>query len=517
MEEIIESVGSNDKYQRIIIAILLGCSPLATIYTLQISYLTKYPDFLVRRINSKQNFTIQEYNSSICDSSIYEIKKYPNTSIDNWSYNFDLYCNRNFYNLLITSAIFIGGITSAVIISPFPDKVGRLKIYKSFFIGVFICHLNFLFSIGPIHIILINLVGGFISFIYSLSFVIITEYLTQSITGKVFGLFSAIYPIFGILMGFYFLTINNYKLLFLFTTLLSGVILYLILKYMTESPLWLALNGEKEEFIKVLDKIAMINNKETNWENFKKYNMEKINEVCLKKEITKIKEKTIFDILTLKSQRKNLIIHAYLWLASSINFFGIILNLKTMKGGFFANSISAFIGEAISELFAGIFSDKLGRLPCMKYPAFIGSISFIIYLYVPDNFKFIFVFGAMLGNASMFAIISIYTPEVFPTPIRGLICGYTNIFARIGPLLLPYLTEILGDGVNWIFIIGGFGCGIVCFFIEETLGKELPNIIPEDEELKDNFLSGDENVRESYKKINHSYHVKSMKSGRFKI
>ena len=105
MEEIIESVGSNDKYQRIIIAILLGCSPLATIYTLQISYLTKYPDFLVRRINSKQNFTIQEYNSSICDSSIYEIKKYPNTSIDNWAYNFDLYCNRNFYSLLITSAI----------------------------------------------------------------------------------------------------------------------------------------------------------------------------------------------------------------------------------------------------------------------------------------------------------------------------------------------------------------------------------------------------------------------------
>ena len=76
MEEIIESVDYNDKYQRIIIIIVLCCSPLATIYTLPISYLTKYPDFLIRPVNSTQNFTIQEYNSSICDSSIYEIKKY---------------------------------------------------------------------------------------------------------------------------------------------------------------------------------------------------------------------------------------------------------------------------------------------------------------------------------------------------------------------------------------------------------------------------------------------------------
>ena len=516
MDEILESVGSNDKYQRIIIIIVLCCSPLATIYTLQISYLTKYPDFLIRPVNSTQNFTIQEYNSSICDSSIYEIKKYPNTSIDNWAYNFDLYCNRNFYSLLITSAIFIGGIASAIIISPYPDKIGREIIYKYFFIGVFICHLNLLFNIGPIHIILINLVGGFISFIYSLSFVVITEYLSQSITGKVFGFFSAIYPFFGVLMGIYFLTINNYKLLFLFTTILSAITLYLILIYMTESPHWLASKGEKEEFIKVLDKIAKINNRETKWENFKKYNMEKIDKICIKKITTNIKEKTIYDILTLKSQRKNLIIHAYLWLFSSINFFGIILNLRTMKGGFFANSISAFIGEAISELFAGIFSDKIGRIPCMKYPAFIGSISFILYLYVPDNFKFIFVMGAMLGYSSIFSIISIYTPEVFPTPIRGLICGYTNILARGGPLLVPYLTEFLGDGVNWIFIIGGFGCGIICFFIEETLGKELPNIIPEDEELKKNFLS-DENERESINNINDSYDVKSMGSGRFKI
>ena len=74
----------------------------------------------------------------------------------------------------------------------------------------------------------------------------------------------------------------------------------------------------------------------------------------------------------------------------------------------------------------------------------------------------------------------------------------------------------MGDGVNWIFIIGGFGCGIICFFIEETLGKELPNIIPEDEELKKNFLS-DENERESINNINDSYDVKSMGSGRFKI
>ena len=89
----------------------------------------------------------------------------------------------------------------------------------------------------------------------------------------------------------------------------------------------------------------------------------------------------------------------------------------------------------------------------MKYSAYLGSISFLIYKFVGMNLKSIFVMGAMFGYAAVYNVIGIYVPENFPVYIRAIVTGFLIIMVRFSPMLVPYLTNNLGQNVDYIFII----------------------------------------------------------------
>ena len=126
----------------------------------------------------------------------------------------------------------------------------------------------------------------------------------------------------------------------------------------------------------------------------------------------------------------------------------------------------------------------------MKYSAYLGSISFLIYKFVGMNLKSIFVMGAMFGYAAVYNVLGIYVPENFPVFIRANVTGFLIILLRFSPMLVTYLTNNLGQNVDYIFIILGFLAGFILNFLDETFGKPIIEHIPEEEEedLKNKFI-----------------------------
>lgn len=193
---------------------------------------------------------------------------------------------------------------------------------------------------------------------------------------------------------------------------------------------------------------------------------------------------SLIQIIQFKSQRTNFIFNTLLWGVGGFCFYGIILNLGHMGGDdFFADSILAFTGEIISELSSGWLAEIFGRVSIMKYGSFMGATSFIMYISAPNSLswlKSLFIFLAMFGYAAEFNLIYIYTPELFPTPIRATICGFSYLISRLGAMIVSPLTEALGTSlINLIFVLLGYGLGILCYYCDETLGKEIQDEIPE--------------------------------------
>lgn len=492
MNECLEAVGNNGKFQKIIIYICVLDSLLTTIYTLIISFLTKQPDFFI--INKEEPNEVPlhvSYSKEICDNSKFILTK-DNKSIHNWTYEFNLFCDREYLNTLIVYSILIGQLLGTIFLSPIPDIYGRKNIFKVIITVSLIIHINLVLLQNPFHVMISNLLGGITSFAYTMGFYIIIEYIRNDLTGSVLGVFNAIYPLFGVFLGFFFLTINNFRILFIITTILSIILSYLTFYYFTESPHWLHSMGRKQECLNVLTFIAKVNDKEKDWINFQNKNpdiIKKIGEQKIENNTNK-KNYSIFQILNFPSQRNKILLLCCLWFASGMNFFGILLNLGHMEGNFFLNGILSFSGEIISELGSGYLADKKGRIWVMKYSAYLGSISFLIYKFVGMKLKSIFVMGAMFGYAAIYNVLGIYVPENFPVFIRAKVTGFLIVLLRFSPMLVPYLTQIFGQNVDYIFIILGFFAGSILNFLDETLGKPIVESIPEeeDEELKNKFL-----------------------------
>ena len=111
--------------------------------------------------------------------------------------------------------------------------------------------------------------------------------------------------------------------------------------------------------------------------------------------------------------------------------------LNKMKGNFFSNSIFAFTGEIISEMTTGCLSGVYGRLLVMKISALLGSTCFLLYMYSSESIGFILIMFSMIGYAGIFNVVSIYIPEIFPTPIRGTACSLLLLICRFSTLAVP--------------------------------------------------------------------------------
>ncbi len=501
MEEALNIIKLNGKYQKILIFVLISTSFLSSVISVSYSYLTKHPSYECSIKSSNSPFKECDYNNGeFCEyNSEYYFRKNYEKSLHNWSYSFDLYCQNEYYIPLIGSSFFFGGILGSIIVTPLPDKYGRKKIFNFLIFLSCIVHINLFLCFNPSFLVLLCFISGFCYSIYGMFGVIMSEYLPINEISMLMTYSNAIYPLAGVLLAFFFLYINNWRIFFGFTATLHIITTFLALYYFTESPKWLFSQAKFEECINVLNTISLYNNTNTQWKDYllknkgNIFNLKNTVNVLKKKMTTNVNHISIFKIITYPSQRNKILILILLWYGSSFCFYGIILNLNKLEGDFFLLSILAFLGEMISEVISGYLADFYGRVFVLKYGGFLGGIGFAIYKIVPEKLKAILIFFSMFGFAATFNVIYIYTPEIIPISIRGTMCEFLFLLSRFAPFCVPILTELIGHLIDVVFIVFGIFYGFSCFGLEETLGKDLNEEIPE----ISSFISKDDSNTES--------------------
>jgi len=281
MEQIFEVVGYDGPYQKYLFIINLLTSILPCVYSIQVAFMTKHPSFIVKILQGENAGKILEmdFSEQLCNSALYEITKNPLKSVNNWSYTYDLYCEKDYYNVILSSVPFLGSMIGTLYVLPLPDKYGRKKVLKiSMFISL-IFHLNLLCAINPVHLIIITFLGGIINALFAICFALFTEFFHKEKNGILIGIFNGIYPLLGIFVAFFFMFSNNWRYLYLITFITHCFYTYYIFKYFIESPRWLHSKGFKEECIASLTEMAIFNGNEQKWYDFKNKNEELTNNI----------------------------------------------------------------------------------------------------------------------------------------------------------------------------------------------------------------------------------------------
>ena len=413
------------------------------------------------------------------DESKYNIEFDYKKSVDNYSLKYKLYCKRSALCPFLNSSFFFGAVIGVTICANYPDRIGRLPVLKFLMIINIIAQLNYLFGINFYHILLIAFFSGFATYCNSVLSLMIVETMDPIWSGLTMSARSASYGLVGIVLGFYFMIINNLFLLLFINVVISVGGYWIVLKYFVESPRWLNSQNKLDEAIEAMRKMAIINNTKENFEQFLEINKDILQES--KKEIkTVIHQYNIVQIFKLKSQQFYIYNLMYIWFFITVCFYGNFTALNRNKGNLFLNSIFTYTGEVISEMCSGVLANQYGRVRVTEVLSYLGGFAFILSYFIQKDYNFlrsIILFISSFGFAGSLNLLYIYTNELFPMSIKALTFGFMYLMSRAGGVVIPLF--LVSD--YYPIILGGLSisCGYLMGKLPETLGKKLLDDVPE--------------------------------------
>lgn len=272
---------------------------------------------------------------------------------------------------------------------------------------------------------------------------------------------------------------------------LSGLHIFspLLMNFVPESPRWLLATSKKHPTRKseARDILAEASTMNGMWNDEAK---EKVEEIISHAGIEK-KRLGFIDLFRSRVLRKRTLVMYFNWFTNSFILYGLSLNWQSLTGSLFTNFLIGAALDFPAKTIALILVIKCGRrwpyICCVTGSGlgFLMMMAFERGVYVDD---WPIVVCAMIGNLCIsitFAIIWLYTPELFPTNIRNAGLGSCSLVARIGGVLattMGRLAEVHIAIPTVLFTASALLSGLLSLMLPETAGKPLPDTIEECEQ-----------------------------------
>ena len=180
---------------------------------------------------------------------------------------------------------------------------------------------------------------------------------------------------------------------------------------------------------------------------------------------------------------------SYCWMANTFVYYGLSLNSVSMAGNDYLNFILVTLIELPALLAQLWLMNIFGRRSCLSSTMVIAGVCCISFLAIPEGYMYTKLTMFMIGKFAItisFAVVYVYTAELFPTNVRHSLLGYCSMFGRIGSMLAPQtpLLKTINDALPLtLFAASSIVGGVLSLFFPETKDKSLPDSIKEAEEI----------------------------------
>ncbi|CAG2118571.1 unnamed protein product, partial [Medioppia subpectinata] len=379
-------------------------------------------------------------------------KKFVNSSelCTEWQYNrndfhksiiteFDLVCDRSNYASLTQSFYMLGYLVSGLILSFLPDKYGRRPLCWIYFLIEVISLIACALSVNIYQYIIFRLfvaIGG----CGRTGTMCVT--LMENMGPKHR---SDIYLVGGMgwLVGYCLIPVMAYFIQD-FRYMHWAVVCPLVcmicwLFFLNESPRWLITSGHTDKAERVLRQIVEQNG--LNDENFD----EKFAELKAHLHLSQQNEKTytFFDLLRTPNLRKYSIVFCFSWLVIGLVYYGFSLNMADFGGNFYISFLMGGVVELPSSIIAILTLRYFGRKK--SFFGFLTIISMASLAVIAANDTLLKVSFALIGKfavGTVWWVVEVYVPELYPTLMRNCASGSSQAMARLGSTASPFMGDL---------------------------------------------------------------------------
>lgn len=158
-------------------------------------------------------------------------------------------------------------------------------------------------------------------------------------------------------------------------------------------------------------------------------------------ELTKVKERTVKDIVRHKQLLFHLTTHCILRIVLNMSYLGLaLLSTQLSEDGYTGYFLSGFI-EIPGGLIAVALLIKFGRRTITFWSLFLQGVSmgFAVLYPGPGKIEMIFPIAAKMFNAIAWCSQPLMLAEMTPTSVRNVFYGLVQFFGGFGSVLSPYL------------------------------------------------------------------------------
>ncbi|RUS92225.1 hypothetical protein EGW08_000078 [Elysia chlorotica] len=415
---------------------------------------------------------------------------------------FDLVCDMDWLARLSQTFVILGQGIGAAFTSFLSDRFGRKTVIVSSNFGLLVCGVAVAYAPNAgVFVVLKFMIGAFQQGVVSVT----TPYFLELFPMENRDLQSWLV---GSTWGFSVMFLSPVAYVFRHSswrTLQTALSLYSVVAviqwwYMDESLRWLLANRKYKDAEKVIRRMARVNkrNEDAIVENLVKKDIipigggEKVIKPSKKEvEVGATKQLSLLDILKIRRLLINTLCLWFAWFTAALSFFTIYLTATSLSGDPYLNFGLTAIMELPSNIFFWFYLNRLGRKRCLQIMfSVVGTgvvLAGIFKKLEESNSTFAICtllasLWAMAGASGCFGMVFSFTPELFPTNLRGQAVGVSSLISRVGGMLGPF-AGLLAKQAVWApgFVIG-LCAAIVCFlslFLPETSERVLPQTVHE--------------------------------------
>ncbi|XP_067674872.1 organic cation transporter protein-like [Haliotis asinina] len=412
-----------------------------------------------------------------CTSWVYDKTTFTSTALA----QFNIVCSDKGWRATSNSINFAGSLCGAFFLGFLSDLIGRKK---TFFLSAFFhsaSGIGLAFAPNIEGFIALRFINGVANAgVFMSAFVIGVELVGPSkrvLAGIVIELFWCL----GLfILGAVAYGIRNWQHLQLVLSVPS-VLLLLLWWFIPESPRWLLSRGRDAEAEEIIRKAAEVNGVDLPPKIFDK------SMVDLNQPQARVWEMFTTPVLLIRS----LVIFLN-WFVISMVYYGLGLNVQNLSGDIYLNFTIANIVETLAYIMCIFLLDRAGRKKLHCGSMMLGGIACLAtmfpVMYGDSSHTWITTTLSMIGKlgaSAAFAIIYVFSAELFPTIVRNSGMGASSTFARVGGVISPFVADLgllVGGNLKTALPLVVFGAvtvgaGLLSLILPETLNRKLPENI----------------------------------------